>query len=478
MTMTLLALLTLTLSASLSLLLSNWLERQPLLPAAINLSASILAMMFFAVSFTQQGTLLGMMQVGGIPALGGFLMSAIAALTILGIMAHPDKYPAGPSELYAFVLYTALGGTLMIGSNNLLLLYIGIELSSYSTYILVGYYRDKRSSTEAATKYFVLGAVASALLLYGMSLLFAASNAIYYDQIALSLAASVPLVFWPGLALILVGFGFKLALVPFHAWTPDAYQGAPAMVAALLSVGPKAAAVIALGALLSITLNQESVVPVWQSALVWLAMITMTVGNLQAMNQNNIQRLLGYSSVAQIGTIIVGLAAASYAGYQAVILYAIAYAITNIGAFTTIDLLKNAGVRESVDAYAGLGKRHPQSALMLSIFLMSLAGVPLMAGFAAKLFVFKSAVDANLLWLAGVALLNTVIAYFYYFRIIVKMWLYPAESEDRLTVQPIGLAALALAVIGILLIGVFPTLVLDVIAAGLEPVQMLLVSRP
>lgn len=474
-----LAIITLTLSASITLLLSNKLERNPIIPAAINLGASLLAIMFFAVSYTQNTTLLGMFKLGGLTAIGGITMSLIAALTILGIMANPHKYKAGLSEIYAFILYTALGGILMIGSNNLLLLYVGIELSAYSTYILVGYFRDDSYSTEAATKYFVLGALASAVLLYGISLLFAATNGIYYDQIASSLttAATTPTLLWPALALMLVGFGFKLALVPFHAWTPDAYQGAPTMIAALLSVGPKAGVIIALGNFLSQALNQPATIIIWQQALIWLAILTMTIGNLQALNQQNIKRLLGYSSVAQLGTILIGLAASTQAGYQAVILYMIAYAITNIGAFTAIDTLKDAGVNEKVDAYQGLGKRHPQAALALTIFLLSLAGMPLMAGFAGKLFVFKSAVDANLILLAGIALINTIIAYYYYFRIIIKMWLNdPEENAAKIVMNPIAMTALAVAVIGVILIGVFPNSVLEVIGGGLELPSFVLLS--
>ncbi len=461
-----------------TLLFATVLERNPVMTAGGGLGVAVLALMFFALSYEQPGVLLGMYQLGGLSAIGGMILSLIAALTILGVMANPHKYRAGLSEIYALILFTALGGTLMIGANNLLLLYIGIELSSYSTYILVGYYRDERYSTEAATKYFVLGALASALLLYGISLLFGAGGGLYYDQIAATLAAAdtLPALLWPGLALLLAGFGFKLALVPFHAWTPDAYQGAPTMAAALLSVGPKAGAVIALGNLLTQALGLEAISGVWQQALIWLAVLTMTVGNLQALNQRNLKRLLGYSSVAQLGTIIVGLAAGTLAGFQAVILYALGYAFTNIGAFTSIAALRDAGVGEEVDDYAGLGKRQPQAALLFTLFLLSLAGVPLLAGFAGKLFVFKSAVDAGLIVLATIAVLNTVIAYFYYFRVIVKMWLQPAADEAQpVNVNAIAMTALALGVIGVLVIGTFPGPFLEAIATALEPLGGLII---
>lgn len=477
-----LALIVIVLGASTVLLLANIFEARPARAALLSLGTAILSFLLFAVSYGSEGTLLGMIRLGGLSAIGGMTLSLIAALVILGVMANPHKYRAGLAEFYAFVLYTALGGTLMIAANNLLLLYIGIELSSYSTYILVGYYRDDRYSTEAATKYFVLGALASALLLYGFSLIFAAGGGVYYDEIAATLAAAqqVPALLYPGLALLLVGFGFKMALVPFHGWTPDAYQGAPTMVAALLSVGPKAGAVIALGVLLTQVFSISGAQSVLQTALVWLAALTMTVGNLQALGQRNLKRLLGYSSVAQLGTIIVGLAAGSEAGFGAVIFYAIAYAITNIGAFTSLALLRDAGVSEELRDYTGLGRRAPQAALLFTAFLLSLAGVPLLVGFAAKLFVFKSAVDAGLLVLALIAVLNTVIAYFYYFRVIITMWLYaPTEAtgETRLRVNTVGMTALAIGVAGVLLLGILPSPTLNVIMGALEPLQTLTAAQ-
>ncbi len=474
------ALLTLVVGASIVLLVPSF-EERPIIPAAISLGASVVAFLLFALSYSETGTLLGMVQLGGLAALGGMTLSLIAALVILGAMAEPGKYHAGRAEFYAFILYTALGGTLMVAANNLLLLYVGIELSSYSTYVLVGYYRDARRSTEAATKYFTLGAVSSALLLYGFSFLFGAGGGFYYDEIAATLALSpvLPALLWPGVALTLVGFGFKLALVPFHAWTPDAYEGAPTMVAALLSVGPKAGAVIALGNLFTQVFRLDVVGAAPQQALVWLAALTMTVGNLQALRQTNLKRLLGYSSVAQLGTIVVGLAAGTVAGFGAVIFYALAYAITNIGAFTCLELLRNAGVREELHAYTGLGKRSPFAAALFTLFLLSLAGVPLLAGFAGKLFVFKSAVDAGLLTLAVVAVLNTVIAYAYYLRVVVAMWLSPAdEGAQAVDVKTIGLVALGVAALGVVLIGTFPGPTLGVVETALAPIaQGFIVGR-
>jgi NADH-quinone oxidoreductase subunit N len=457
----LIALLLLVFAGAATLLLSTRFEAEPRRLAIFNLAALILSAILFALTLGHDGLLYGMYRAGGLSSLAGIILCVIGALTILGVMTNPHKYAAGPGEFYAFVVYMVLGGAVLVGANNLLLLYLGIELSAYSTYILVGYYRDDKYSTEAAGKYFMLGALASALLLYGLSFIFGATGSIFYADIlnALIAADGVPTLLWPGLALLLVGVGFKLALVPFHAWTPDAYQGAPTMVAALLSVGPKAAVVIALGSLMFQAFDVLEVRVVLQGGLAWLAAITMTVGNLQALNQTNLKRMLGYSSVAQLGYIVIGLAAGTLLGFQAVIFYALAYALSNIGAFTAISVLRDAGVKEELEDYRGLGRRHPLAALLLSIFLLSLAGVPLLAGFAAKLFVFGSAVGAGLYLLATVAVVNTVFAYFYYVRVVVRMFLDEPEG-GRFELNRVALTALALAAFGVVLFGIFPGLAL------------------
>lgn len=479
MILTLLALLTLLVGGSVLLLFAKALEKRPLVAASLALGSSLLALMFFAAAFGQEATLLGMIRTGGLTSLGGIIMALVAALVALGALANPGKYRAGVGEFYALVLYAALGGALMVGANNLLLLFLGLELVSYSTYVLVGYYRDDRYSTEAAGKYFTLGAVASAFLLYGISLLFGAGGSIYYDEIAAALAAApTHALLYPGLALLLVGFGFKLALVPFHAWTPDAYQGAPTMVAALLSVGPKAAAVMALGNLLLTAFSAEQVSVIWQQALVVLAVLTMTVGNLQALGQTNIKRLLGYSSVAQLGFIAVGLATGTLQGFQAATFYVLGYVFTNIGAFTAIAVLRDGGVGDEIDHYAGLGKRQPVVALLFTLFLLSLAGVPLLVGFAAKLFIFQSAMQAGLIALAVIALLNTVLAFFYYFRVIVAIWLSPAAAPaSPLTVNAVAVTALAVSALLVVVLGTIPAPALELIAQALEAPVGLMVGR-
>jgi NADH-quinone oxidoreductase subunit N len=290
-------------------------------------------------------------------------------------------------------------------------------------------------------------------------------------------AGAINPLIWPGLAFLLVGFGFKLALAPFHQWTPDAYQGAPTMVAALLSVGPKAAVVIGLTTLLNTAFNTGPIVQTWQTALVWLAMLSMTIGNLGALQQRNVKRMLGYSSIAQLGYVIMGVVASSNGGTASVMLYMAGYALTNIGAFTTIAALRDAGVGDEVEDYAGLVKRSPIAAILLVGFFMSLAGVPLLVGFIAKVLVFKAAVDAGQIALTIVAVLNTVIAYFYYFRVVVQATLHEPKDTRPVELNPNATLALAVALAGVVFLGIFPTGAYDLMSEAAKTIPVLLANR-
>ncbi len=407
----------------------------------------------------------GVLKSGPLTSVGSIILCIIGGLVAAGVMTNPSKYKTGVAELYAFIIFSVLGGILVVSAQNLLVLYLGIELSSYSTYIMVGYYRDDRYSNEAASKYFMLGALASAFLLFGMSFIYAGSaiasdaraGSLDYAGIAQNLQTGniSPFIFL-GVALLLVGFGFKLALVPFHSWTPDAYQGAPSMVAALLSVGPKAAVAIGLVTLLNTAFGQAEIANAWRQAIMWLAIISMTVGNLQALQQNNLKRMLGYSSIAQLGYVMIGVVAASSAGTSALIFYVLGYAITNIGAFASIAAMRDAGIGEEIEDYAGLAQRNPLAATIMAGFFMSLAGVPLFAGFLAKVFIFKSAVDAGFSTLVIVAVLNTVVAYFYYFRVIVQMFLAVPRSSSAIHVNWTAISVLATALVAVIALGTFP----------------------
>jgi NADH-quinone oxidoreductase subunit N len=417
----------------------------------------------------------GVLKSSQLTSVGVVLLSLIGAMTTAGVMSNPDKYRAGVGEFFGFLIFTVLGGILMVSTNNLLVLLLGLELSSYSTYILVGYYRDDRYSNEAASKYFMLGAVASGFLAFGISFVYGAiafagqggvAVSLNYADIGLVLSQSsggMPALIYPGLALMLVGFGFKLALVPFHSWTPDAYQGSPSMVAALLSVGPKAAVAIALSSLLTTAFPLPQIAPAWQQTLAWMAILSMTIGNLQAIQQRNVKRLLGYSSIAQLGYVVIGIAVGSSQGTAALVLYMAGYALTNIGAFTVIAALRDAGVNDDIEDYAGLVRRNPISAVLLTGFFMGLAGVPFLAGFLGKLLLFKSAVDAGLIALAVIAALNVVPGYYYYFRVIIQAIFAEPKNPRPFELNPTAVTVLSVALIAVVFLGVYPTPVLNAI---------------
>jgi NADH-quinone oxidoreductase subunit N len=421
----------------------------------------------------------GVIKSGGIAALGTIIMCGIGALTVGGVMANPEKYKAGVGEFFGFIAFVVFGGAIMVSTNNLLVLLLGIELSSYATYILVGYYRDDRFSNEAASKYFLLGAVASGFLIFGMSLVYASvaftNGSLNYADLGNTLqmagavqdaapqAVGIPALIYPGIAMLLVGFGFKLALAPFHSWTPDAYQGAPTMVAAILSVGPKAAVVIALSSLLTTAFYVPELSAAWKNAIAVLAILSMTIGNLMALQQTNLKRLLGFSSIAQLGYVVIGVAVGSLDGTSAVILYIVGYAVTNIGAFMLIATLREAGVGENIEDIAGLVKRNPFAAVMLAGFFMGLAGVPVLAGFLGKLLLFKSAIDVGMVALAVIAALNVVPSYFYYFRVIISAIFSEPKDSRTFELNATATTTLAVALGGVVLLGIFPTPLLNII---------------
>ncbi len=437
-----------------------------------------IAALFAAMAWNDTTLHYGVIKSGGLASLGTIIMCGIGALTVAGAMANPEKYKAGVGEFFGFIAFVVLGGAIMVSTNHLLVLLLGIELSSYATYILVGYYRDDRFSNEAASKYFLLGAVASGFLIFGMSLVYASvafvNGSLSYADIGSTLAGLVgqttglPALIYPGLAMLLVGFGFKLALAPFHSWTPDAYQGAPTMVAAILSVGPKAAVVIALSSLLGTAFPINELSVAWKNAIAVLAILSMTLGNLMALQQTNIKRLLGFSSIAQLGYVVIGVATGTLEGTSAVILYVVGYAITNIGAFTLVATLREAGVGENIEDIAGLVKRNPFAAVMLTGFFMGLAGVPLLAGFLGKLLLFKSAIDGSMLALAIIAALNVVPSYYYYFRIIISAIFSEPKDSSTFELNPTATTALAFALGGVVLLGIFPTPLLTIITEAVR----------
>ena len=389
-----------------------------------------------------------------------FLVSTIlVALISISYLGGRDR-KQGP--YYLLILLATLGMMLMAAGNELIIVFLGLELMSLSLYILAGYFRESPASSEAGMKYLLLGAFASAFFLYGIALIYGGAGTTSVPAIAEAIAApnKSPLLL-AGMFLLIVGFGFKVAIVPFHQWAPDVYEGAPTTIAAFISAGPKAAGFAAFLRIFMEALPNLQVE--WSGVIILLAMLTMTVGNVIAIAQTNIKRMLAYSSIAHAGYILIGLAAANSEGISSAMLYLLVYCVMNIGAFGTVILAKTAdGESLMISDYAGLGLRKPLLAMFMTVMLLSLAGFPPTAGFVGKFYIFKSAVGAGHIWLVIIGAVNTAISAFYYLRVVVTM--YMREPEEELEFSPYSstlVIGLVIAAIGVLLIGILPSLMLN-----------------
>jgi NADH-quinone oxidoreductase subunit N len=393
-----------------------------------------------------------------------------AALVVMLSMDYLGRTGGESGEYYGLVLFATAGMMLMVSAGDLIVVFLSLELMSLSLYVLAGLFKTRLASGEASLKYFLLGAFASSFLLYGIALIYGATGSTSLDRIAASPAAknADPLVL-AGLGLMLVGFGFKISSVPFHMWAPDVYQGAPTTVTSLIATGSKAAAFAALIRVLVVALRGAQAD--W-SALLWgIAVLTMTVGNVVALAQSNLKRMLAYSSIAHVGYMLMGLVAGGAPGAGAILFYLLAYTFTTVGAFGAIGLCARAG-EEAVEVgdYAGLARRHPVLAFTLTLFMLSLVGIPPLAGFVAKFYLFGSAVRAGYLWLTVIAVLNSAIAAYYYLRVIIYMYMREPEGEG-LSVAPslAGGLALAIALVGLVLIGLMPAPFADLAQAAVTP---------
>ncbi len=404
----------------------------------------------------ESGVLYGALELGPVTGLALVLLSLIGLLVAAGATIRENGFALGSGEVHALVMWGVLGGVLLVGSAHLLMFYLGLELSAYSTYVLVGYDRDRRFGTEAAAKYMILGAVGSSLLLFGMALLYAETGSIGYAGIAAGLSYNVSPLALGGLVLMLVGIGFKLAWVPFHAWAPDAYQGAFPLMAGYLSVAPKTA--VALG--LAVLLARAFVGPAAATVQGWitaLALLSVILGSIWALTQTDVKRLLAYSTIVHMGFLGLGLATGSLTGYVAVGYYLLAYIVTSLGMFFTLEGLEAHGVASNLEAWKGLGRRSPLVGVLLAIFILSLAGVPLLAGFLAKLYVF-AALAAAASWAALVAaVVMVVFGYYFYFRLLAALFLEePAGEAGAVAFSPTALTLMALLAAAVIALGVWP----------------------
>lgn len=410
----------------------------------------------------------GVMVVDDYALFFNFLFAGIAAMVVLSSTEFLGRTRFG-AEYIALVLASAAGMMMMAASVDLIAIFVALELQSISLYVLVGFLKDRRSS-EAALKYLLLGAVSTALTLYGMAYLFGLSGSTALGDIAgfvrgadsgtraaLVLAA----------VFLAAGLGFKLAVVPFQMWVPDVYQGAPTPVTAYLSVASKAAGFAVVTRIFVVALGTGLISSDWANMFAAIAAISMTVGNVMALVQSDIKRMLGYSSIAQAGTLIIGLAAVAaedpqlLLGTSSVVFFLGTYAFTNLGAFVAIIAISDRIGSDEIGDYAGLAKRSPWLAAGLTACLVSLTGIPPTAGFIAKVYVFNAAVQADLVWLAVVGVLNSVISAYYYLRVVLNMYTLEPTSEEGFQPSPSLALALAVAVAGLFFIGVYPSLLLD-----------------
>jgi len=393
-----------------------------------------------------------------------------AALIVLLSIDYLRRSGVESGEYYALVLFSTSGMLLLTSASDLIVVFIAIELMSLSLYVLSGLFKRRRQAGEASMKYFLLGAFASAFLLYGIALLYGATGTTSIDRIAAAAAAAPhDTLLIAGLGLLLVGFGFKISSAPFHMWAPDVYEGAPTSVTALIATGSKAAAFAVLVRLL--LSGVRAVQADWTAVLWVLAALTMTLGNVVAIAQSNLKRMLAYSSIAHVGYMLVGLAAGGAAGAGAVLFYLLAYTFTTAGTFGVITLCVRAG-EEAVDVrdYAGLGRRHPVLAFALALLLLSLVGIPPLAGFVGKFYLFGAAVRAGFVWLAVLGVLNSAIAAYYYLRVIVTMYMQePDEQSASVAPSFAGGLALTIAVIGVVLLGLMPAPFVDLAQVAVAP---------
>lgn len=386
-----------------------------------------------------------------------FLTSLV--LSILISIRYIELERVNFGEYYTLMLFATLGMMIMASAGDIIVLYLGLELMALSTYVLAGFFKHDRKSNEASLKYFLLGAFASAFLLYGAALIYGMTGTTNLVGIMQSLAekgmtgnpaVTLSVIFF------VVAFGFKIAAAPFHMWAPDVYEGAPTSVTAFMSVGPKAAGFAALGRVFLLAFGPVQID--WVAILVPVAILTMAVGNILALSQTNIKRMLAYSSIAHAGYALIGIISGGSEGIASMMSYLFIYAFMNIGAFTVVILLRSKDLRgEEITDYEGLAKTHPLAAALMLIFMFSLTGIPPTAGFIGKFYLFVAAVNAGFTWLALVAVAFSAISAYFYLRIVMLMYMREPRTEVVLSTATPTSLALGIMVFATLFIGIMPS---------------------
>ena len=439
-----------------------------LIGLALALAASVLAYVDGGTAFHD------MVRIDGFATFFRVLVCGVGLLTVLASAGYLVRERHENGEFYALILFSIAGQSIMASANELIVLFIGLEISSIASYILAGFLRDDKRNNESAVKYFLLGSFATAFLLYGVAWIYGLSGSTNLDRIRAYLTGTGwnPTLVGIAAGLMLVGFAFKVSAAPFQAWAPDVYQGAPAPVSAFLSAGPKAAA---FAMFLRVFLTAFGPIAERWEPLVWgSALLTMIIGNFAALRQTNVKRMLAYSSIAHAGYSLVAVATHSANGTAAVMFYLAAYALMNIGAFAVVAHIGRRGEKHvAVEDLAGLGERQPFTAALLTVYMLSLIGIPLTAGFFGKFYIFKAAIEAGFIWLTVAGLLTSAVAAWYYLQILVAVWMKePGEAVEA--AEPLGpclRAALVLSAGATFLLGIFPGFVLEAARRSTEWVK-------
>ncbi len=374
-------------------------------------------------------------------------------------------------EYFSLILFSTVGMMFLVSARELITLYIGLELTTIPLFVLAAYIKSSRASSEAGLKYMIIGAASSAILLYGFSIIYGLTGTTYIPEVTINLSiywlsfGEIGPAFSVALMMIIAGLTFKLAIVPFHMWAPDVYEGAPTPITAFLSVGSKAAALAAFARIfcgMFVAFADDVMQPRdWGNMVAFLAAVSMILGNVVAIRQTNIKRMLAYSSIAQAGYIMVGVVATSTLGIASISYYAFAYLLANMGAFAVVTVFADRSGSEKIADYAGLARSSPVLAFLLAIFLLSLAGIPPLAGFLAKYYVFAAAIEAGYTWLVILALLTAVISLYYYANVIRLMYMVHEPNPHHIVPGfPAGLV-LALTGVGVVLVGILPQSILE-----------------
>lgn len=413
-----------------------------------------------------------MITLGGTAAYFDVLFCGAGILAMIAARDYLERSKSGFDEFYTMLVSSVAGMMLMAHARNLVVLFVGVELMSVSFYIMAGFFRNQIKSVEAGLKYFLLGAFASGFLAYGMALLYGATNSLDYSVILATVTtgkSQYPVLLAIGAVLLAVGLSFKIAAFPFHQWAPDVYEGAPTVVTSFMSTAGKAAAFSALMPVLAAIMpmvQTASMTPALQTMLAIISAATMLIGNITAVAQTNVKRMLAYSSVAHAGYLLMGIVSGSVSGQHAIVFYLTVYTFMQLGAFVVVGILENEhDTSLDMESYVGLSKRQPMLAAVMAMFMFSLAGIPPFAGFFGKYLLFYSAIESGFTWLTIVAVASSVISVWFYLGLVVKM--YFQESTKELPAVRTGAAGLTVAIcsVAIVLLGVLPSLLTNLISS-------------